>query len=128
MMGDGAGIFRDKEGLSTAINQLDDLAERGANVKSPSERLDYNPGWQLCREVRNMITVAQAIAKAALMREESRGGHSRLDHAYYDDYWSEHNIIVDHANDEMVLKAIPVAKKDDLSELIEARKEQEKAA
>jgi len=128
VMGDGAGIFRDKEGLSTAINQLDDLAERGANVKSPSERLDYNPGWQLCREVRNMITVAQAIAKAALMREESRGGHSRLDHAYYDDYWSEHNIIVDHANDEMVLKAIPVAKKDDLSELIEARKEQEKAA
>jgi succinate dehydrogenase / fumarate reductase flavoprotein subunit len=128
VMGDGAGIFRDKEGLSTAINQLDDLVERGANVKSPSERLDYNPGWQLCREVRNMITVAQAIAKAALMREESRGGHSRLDHAYYDDYWSEHNIVVDHSDGEMVLKAIPVAKKDDLTELIEARKEQEKAA
>ena len=129
LMGDGVGIFRDKEGLSEAIAKLDDLSERIANVKAPSSRLDYNPGWRLCREIKNMVTVSKMVARAALMREESRGGHSRLDHTGYSDYWGEHNI-VQHADadGQPVLTPTPVVKKDDLAGLVEARKEQEKAA
>jgi succinate dehydrogenase / fumarate reductase flavoprotein subunit len=129
IMGDGAGIFRDKEGLTDAISKLESLEGRADDLKSPSDRVDYNPGWQLCREVKNMLTVSLMIARGALMREESRGGHSRLDHAYYSDYWSENNIVVSSAGGyNMVLTPTPVFKRDELSELVEARKESEKAS
>ena len=39
----------------------------------------YNPGWHLAIDLRNMLLVSEAIAKAALAREESRGGHTRDD-------------------------------------------------
>lgn len=127
IMGEGVGIFRDEQGLANAIARLGELDERGAGLRSPSARLDYNPGWRLCREVRNMITVSLAVASAALMREESRGGHSRLDHPHYDDYWSEHNIAVSRGDDgEMVLEPREVLRSDGLSELVEARKEAER--
>jgi succinate dehydrogenase / fumarate reductase flavoprotein subunit len=129
VMGDGVGIFRDKEGLDAAIAGLEALTPRIDNVKAPINRLDYNPGWQLCTEVKNMHMVSLMIAKGALMREESRGGHSRLDYPAYDDYWSEHNI-VQHREDDgnQVLTPTPVIKGQGLEELIEARKESEKAA
>ncbi|MGH2835644.1 MAG: FAD-binding protein [Solirubrobacteraceae bacterium] len=129
IMGDGAGIFRDREGLTEAIGKLEGLQERVGNLRAPSSRLDYNPGWQLCREVRNMLTVSLMIARGALMREESRGAHSRLDHTGYSDYWSEHNIVIHRAGEhEMTLTPTPVMKRDELEELVEARKEAEKAS
>ncbi len=39
----------------------------------------YNPGWHLSIDLRNMLIVSECIAKAALAREESRGGHTRDD-------------------------------------------------
>jgi succinate dehydrogenase / fumarate reductase flavoprotein subunit len=128
IMGDGVGIFRDKENLTEAIAKLDDLEARVGNLKAPSNRPDYNPGWQLCREVKNMVTVSHMIARGALMREESRGAHSRLDHTGYSDYWSEHNIVVGREDGEMRHTPTPVAKRDELEELVEARKEAEKAS
>ncbi|MDE3130349.1 MAG: fumarate reductase/succinate dehydrogenase flavoprotein subunit, partial [Acidobacteriota bacterium] len=87
------------------------------------------PGWQLCGEVRNMLTVSQMIARGALMREESRGAHSRLDHTGYSDYWGEHNIVIRREGEhEMSLSPTPVLKRDELEELVEARKEAERAA
>jgi succinate dehydrogenase/fumarate reductase flavoprotein subunit len=69
------------------------------------------------------------IARGALMREESRGGHSRLDFTEYSDYWAEHNIVVSRESEQdMVLTATPVAKREELSELVEARKESEKTS
>jgi len=129
IMGDGAGIFRDKEGLTEAISLLESLESRVDNLKSPSARLEYNPGWQLCREVKNMLTVSLMIARGALMREESRGGHSRLDFTAYSDYWAENNIVVHSKGGyDMALTPTPVFKRDELSELVEARKESEKAS
>jgi succinate dehydrogenase / fumarate reductase flavoprotein subunit len=129
IMGDGVGIFRDKRDLSEAIAKLENLEGRVGKLKAPSNRLDYNPGWQLCREVRNMLTVSQMIARGALMREESRGAHSRLDHTGYSDYWGEHNIVVHRDGEhEMALTPTPVVKRDELEDLVEARKEAEKAS
>jgi succinate dehydrogenase/fumarate reductase flavoprotein subunit len=68
------------------------------------------------------------IARGALLREESRGAHSRLDHTGYSDYWGEHNIIVHDEGGEMKHTPTPVAKRDELEELVEARKEAEKAS
>ena len=74
-----------------------------------------------------MVMVSLAIARAALMREESRGGHSRLDHAHYDDYWAEHNIVVARGADgDMILEPREVITSDGLSELVEARMEAER--
>jgi succinate dehydrogenase / fumarate reductase flavoprotein subunit len=39
----------------------------------------FNPGWHLARDLKNMLTVSEAIARSALLRKESRGAHSRLD-------------------------------------------------
>jgi succinate dehydrogenase / fumarate reductase, flavoprotein subunit len=128
IMGDGVGIFRQKEDLETAISKLEGLKERVGNLRAPSNRLDYNPGWQLCREVKNMLTVSEMIARGALLREESRGAHSRLDHTGYSDYWGEHNIIVHSEGGEMKHTPTPVVKRDELEELVEARKEAEKAS
>jgi succinate dehydrogenase / fumarate reductase flavoprotein subunit len=129
IMGDGVGIFRDREGLSEAIGKLEELDARAANLRAPSDRLDYNPGLQLCREVKNMLTVSHMIARGALLREESRGAHSRLDHTGYSDYWGEHNIIIDgDSTHDMSLTPTPVVKRDELDELVEARKEAEKAS
>jgi succinate dehydrogenase / fumarate reductase flavoprotein subunit len=129
IMGDGVGIFRDKEGLTEAISKLESLESRIDNLKSPSSRLEYNPGWRLCREIKNMLTVSLMIARGALLREESRGGHSRLDFTDYSDYWAENNIVVSSAGGfDMELTPTPVFKRDELSELVEARKESEKAS
>ena len=129
VMGDGVGIFRDREGLTDAIAKLESLEDRADNLRAPSNRVDYNPGWQLCAEVKNMLTVSLMVARAALMREESRGGHSRLDHTGYSDYWGEHNIVIHSDGDkDMSLTPTPVVKRDELAELVEARKESEKAS
>ncbi|WP_249012086.1 FAD-binding protein [Conexibacter sp. DBS9H8] len=127
-MGDGVGIFRDREGLEEAIAKVEVLYGRAQAARAPSPRPDYNPGWQLCQELRNMTTVSLMIAKAALLREESRGGHSRLDFTAYDDYWAEHNIVQRGTGPDLELIPTPVLKKDDLTELVEARKLQEAAA
>ena len=44
----------------------------------------FNPGWHLARDLRNMLTVSEAITRSALLRKESRGAHSRLDHTATD--------------------------------------------
>jgi succinate dehydrogenase / fumarate reductase flavoprotein subunit len=129
IMGDGAGIFRDKEGLTEAIDKLESLEGRVGNLKSPTNRIDYNPGWQLCREVKNMLTVSLMIARGALMREESRGGPRPLDVTPKNDNRGEDNIVTHNAGDkDMVLTPTPVAKREELAELVEARKESEKAS
>ena len=54
----------------------------------------YNPGWHLCRDVRNMLDRLRGRDARRPAAPESRGAHSRLDCPAYDDYWGEHNIVV----------------------------------
>ena len=70
-----------RPGLTAAIAELDDADERAPQRPRAASRAScYNPGWHLCRDLRNMLDRArEAVARAALMREESRGAHSRLD-------------------------------------------------
>src|SRR3954447_22804802 len=67
LMWRGAGLFRDRPGLTRAVAALDAAAAA-----------DYPPTADGSRD-RNLITVARLIAGAALRREESRGGHFRAD-------------------------------------------------
>ena len=54
----------------------------------------YNPGWHLALDLRNMLVVSEAIAKAALAREESRGGHTRDDFPKPSPEWATRNLVV----------------------------------
>jgi len=126
MMQADCGIFRDEQGLTAAVAGLDGLERRAKNVRSPSSSTVYNPGWHLCRDLRNMLTVSRAVALSARMRHESRGAHSRLDFPAYDEYWSEHNIVISNTADGMALEARPVVTSAALAELVEQRKELER--
>jgi succinate dehydrogenase / fumarate reductase flavoprotein subunit len=126
-MEEDAGIFRDAAGLTAAVARLDELERRAAAARSPSTTTVYNPGWHLCRDLRNMLIVSQAVTRSALLRHESRGAHSRLDFPAFDDYWGEHNIVVRKDAEGMQLEPRPVVKAADLVALIGERKQAELA-
>ncbi len=87
------GIIRNEEELSSAIKEVDALRHRIDNLSVEGHR-QYNPGWNLSIDLRNMLLVSEAVAKAALERKESRGGHTRDDYPMTDyDYWGKRNLI-----------------------------------
>jgi len=116
------GIYRDREGLVSALESLQWLEERASRLRAPSGGKAYNPGWHTCRDVRNMLKVSEVVTRAALLREESRGAHSRLDFPQYDDDWGRHNVVVHRDGDGMVVERRPVAMRDDLLSLVDDRR------
>jgi succinate dehydrogenase / fumarate reductase flavoprotein subunit len=126
-MHEDVGIFRDEAGLSEAVSRLDELVRRAANTRAASSSAAFNPGWHICRDVRNMLIVSEAVARAGFLRKESRGAHSRLDFPAFDDYWGEHNIVVRKDAGGMRVEPRPVVKTAELAALIEERKEAERA-
>jgi succinate dehydrogenase flavoprotein subunit len=115
------GIFRDRSGLAQAIARLEEFARRAANLSAPGSRA-FNPAWNLCRDLENLLICAEAIVRAALLREESRGAHSRLDFPDSHDHWGGHNLVVSKRADGMHLEPRPVVKSDELATLVEERR------
>ena len=126
VMQEDAGIYRDAALLESAVGRITELERRARAARAPSGSAAYNPGWNLCRDLRNMLVVSEAVARAALLRQESRGAHSRLDFPDFDDYWAEHNIVVRRTPDGMAAEPRPVVKTSTLAALVEARKEAER--
>jgi succinate dehydrogenase / fumarate reductase, flavoprotein subunit len=85
-MNDLVGIIRKEEEIEEALAKLDELRGRLQNVAVEGGRV-YNPGWHLAIDMRNMLLVSECVAKAALQRTESRGGHTRDDHPAMDANW-----------------------------------------
>ncbi len=85
-MNDLVGIIRKEDEILEALAKLDELRDRLQNVAVEGGRL-YNPGWHLAIDMRNMLLVSECVAKAALQRTESRGGHTRDDHPAMDANW-----------------------------------------
>ncbi|WP_327588826.1 fumarate reductase/succinate dehydrogenase flavoprotein subunit [Nonomuraea sp. NBC_00507] len=77
-MNDLVGIIRKAEEVSEALQVVEKIKERVRMVGAAGSRI-YNPGWHLAIDLRNMVLVSECVAKAALLREESRGGHTRDD-------------------------------------------------
>ncbi|MCW2655211.1 MAG: succinate dehydrogenase/fumarate reductase flavoprotein subunit [Mycobacterium sp.] len=85
-MNELVGIIRKAEEITEALRKLDELRERFKNLQVEGHR-QFNPGWHLAIDLRNMLLVSECVAKAALERTESRGGHTRDDHPAMDPDW-----------------------------------------
>jgi succinate dehydrogenase / fumarate reductase, flavoprotein subunit len=92
VMNDLVGIIRRRGELQDALARLAELKERVKKVGAAGGRR-YNPGWHLALDLRNMVIVSEATARAALEREESRGGHTREDFPKMDPQWRQINLV-----------------------------------
>jgi succinate dehydrogenase / fumarate reductase flavoprotein subunit len=78
MMQELVGIVRRQGEMERALAGLEKLKERAAKVAVAGNR-EYNPGWHTALDLHNLLTVSEAIAQAAIDRQESRGAHFRDD-------------------------------------------------
>ena len=86
------GIVRIEEELQQGVTELEQLAERIKNVKANGSS-QYNPGWHEALSLKSMLITSEAVARAALLRKESRGAHTRIDHEGEHDEWLRYNIV-----------------------------------
>jgi succinate dehydrogenase / fumarate reductase flavoprotein subunit len=93
MMQDKVGIVRTAEDMEAALVDLEDLRRRAQKVGVAGHR-EFNTGWHAALDLRNLLTVSEAIARSALERRESRGGHFREDYPAKDPAYGGFNIVV----------------------------------
>ncbi|MBI1358528.1 MAG: fumarate reductase/succinate dehydrogenase flavoprotein subunit [Acidobacteria bacterium] len=78
MMQSHVGIVRHHGEMEDALEGIAHLRERAIHAAPPGNR-EYNPGWHTALDLRNLLTISEAITRSALSREESRGAHARED-------------------------------------------------
>ncbi len=113
------GIIRNADEMRDALGKLAQLSERTGHMTVVGHR-QYNPGWHLALDIHNMLRVSECIAKAALERTESRGGHTRDDYPMTDETWGTINLLCRLDGDSVVVRHEPLpSMPDDLRELFD---------
>ena len=97
-MQDLVGIVRNESEMRSALDKIDSLRARADRVGVIGNR-EYNPGWHTALDLKNLLTVSEAIARAALERKESRGAQFREDYPDKDDRFSKVNTMISKALD-----------------------------
>jgi succinate dehydrogenase / fumarate reductase flavoprotein subunit len=92
MMNDLVGIIRVGAEMREAIEKLEAMKERAKHVSVMGDT-KFNPGWHIALDLMNMLLVSEAVAKSAMEREESRGGHTRDDFPTMDPNWRAIHVI-----------------------------------
>src|SRR5438552_12937660 len=92
-MQDLVGIVRTEQDMQKALGIIEELKERARNVGVHGNR-EYNAGWHTALDLANLLTISEAITRAAIERKESRGGHFREDNQGKDKTFGELNIIL----------------------------------
>jgi succinate dehydrogenase / fumarate reductase flavoprotein subunit len=108
-MNDLVGIIRKAEEIEQALLTLQDLRGRVAKVSVEGGRV-FNPGWHIALDLRNMLLVSECVAKAALTRTESRGGHTRDDHPAMEPEWRKVNLVCSLTGDPAVEASVQVVR------------------
>ena len=97
-MQSNVGIVRSAELLLEGITKLESLKKSYKEVKANGAS-QYNPGWHEALALRNLMITAESVARSALMREESRGAHTRVDFPGEQDEWLQSNVVIHKGKD-----------------------------
>src|SRR6266508_1740114 len=97
-MQDLVGIVRNEGEMREALGKIDGFKKRAENAAVSGNR-EYNPGWHTALDLKNLLTVSEAITRAALERKESRGAQFRDDHPDKDEQFAKVNTMISKAED-----------------------------
>ena len=92
LMTEKVGVFRTEEGISQAIEVLEELKERAGEATLSSKSFSMNQELIQRWELHNLLSVSTFIAHGALNRRESRGGHFREDFPVRKDQFNYHTL------------------------------------
>jgi succinate dehydrogenase / fumarate reductase flavoprotein subunit len=107
-MQDLVGIVRTESEMTEALEVIERLKAR-AGKASVSGKREYHPGWHTAIDLRNLLVVSEAIARSAIERKESRGGHFREDYPEKAAEWGGKNVIVHkEPGGGMALRQVPL--------------------
>ena len=102
------GIVRTESEMQEALEEIDNLKERSEHVHVPGN-IDFNPAWHTSLDLNNLLTVSEAITRAAIERKESRGGQYREDYPAKDTEFGKINITIKKADDgSMQVTRVPI--------------------
>ncbi|NKE61217.1 fumarate reductase/succinate dehydrogenase flavoprotein subunit [Lentzea sp. PSKA42] len=118
-MNDLVGIIRRAGEMEEALQRLEKLKERAQSLTVEGHQ-QFNPGWHLALDLRNMLLVSECVARAALLRTESRGGHTRDDHPSMDAEWRRKLLVCNVSGDGVAVEEKPqIPIRNDLLDLFE---------
>jgi succinate dehydrogenase / fumarate reductase flavoprotein subunit len=107
-MQDLVGIVRTENEMRLALTEIATLNERAKNVSVEGNR-EYNNGWHTALDLSNLLTVSEAVTRAALERQESRGAHFREDRPDKSAEFGKVNLVISKGSSgEMQVKREPV--------------------
>ena len=108
LMQANVGIVRTGDEMVEALKGIDALRIRAARTFVPGN-IDFNPGWHTALDLHNLLTVSEAIARAAIERKESRGGQYREDFPAKDPEYAKFNFSLKKSDDgAMQIERIPL--------------------
>ncbi len=103
------GIVRTEEDLQAGPRENSASSARGRRRRKVGGNIQYNPGWHLALDLKNMLDISEAVTRAALERNESRGAHTREDFPDTEKEWGKVNVIVRQTRDgiQVVREPLP---------------------
>ena len=101
------GIVRMESEMKQALEVIEKLHVREANVGIDGNR-QYNNGWHTAMDLRHLLTVSEAITRAAILRQESRGAQFREDFQSKDPEWGKYNLVIKKTDSGMAVEKRPV--------------------
>src|SRR5476649_539195 len=109
MMQELVGIVRTESEMTQALEKLGTFWDRAAKTAVHGHR-EYNPGWHTAIDLKHLLTISEAITRAALDRKESRGGHFREDFPDKDPAAAKYNSVISKGADGLMqLRREPIA-------------------
>jgi succinate dehydrogenase / fumarate reductase flavoprotein subunit len=120
VMQQNVGIVRNESEMKPVLERLKEFRDRANSVRVTGNR-EFNPGWHTALDLKNLLTVSEAITRAALERKESRGAQFRGDYPDKDDAFGKVNTILSKATDgSMQIRLEPLPEMPDyLKQVIE---------
>ena len=106
-MNDLVGIIRTGGEMQQALDKIEEFKVRYRNIEADGRR-EFNPGWHLAMDMRNMLLVSECVALSAMGRTESRGGHTRDDFPSMDPQWRRTLLVCRTAGDDPVMPEVTV--------------------